>query len=668
MPLDKIGFQYPREVLQSVFSKDEMTALELASKTAKKVDECVDIVNGVEQISIEATEIVNTMQQIQENYVQENADVRSQLLIANQTLLDEMEVTNEAFKDDVTANKNTFINETTLAKNAYEDSLTASKTSFENTMTTDLTTFTADVEATKTAYTNSVNASKTTFDTDMNNSLNTFKAEIATNKYDFLQQTNAILTGAEAQISNEVTETIGEMLVNGTIENLIDDEILLDIKDDIKKVGFKTGSYMEGMEYLYYYHDKIRTLQPVKVILSGDSTTAGNLLNNLDYQLHALVRSELHKAGVNNVTSINAGHDSKNVGNWIANYLSADLLMSPDLYVIRWGFNHDGAIPIATRLANFTNGLRSGLATIRASKTPQQLSLILMTPNSGNDVENGRDKEWFEMIQPVIKQAARDFQCCFIDTYNYLLDSTNAIWQDTPMPDPTVHIHPLETANVWIVSLMLEAIIPTVLRKYGVINYSSSERNIIGDVSKPSEFSYGVSFDRSLYNYPFNGQVTTLKQRDGVTLQINTSLYLADSKKFAFRLGNQTTGIPSSIGNDAFGEWVIIGGSEAWTPLTLSGTWVHSGGATDSVNQYRKDANGEVYIEGLIKNGAITVGSAIADALPLGYRPLKDKILPVSSNGSYGLVKISSNGVLSCLSVSSATWLCLDGIHFKAEQ
>src|SRR5574343_922800 len=102
MAIEKINFSYPKGSLQSVFDNEALTALELAAKTSKKVDECVEIVNGVEQTAIEATAIVDDMYVIQNQFVTDNSDTRAQLVNDNKMFI---------------------------------DGLTASKTEFENTMT-----------------------------------------------------------------------------------------------------------------------------------------------------------------------------------------------------------------------------------------------------------------------------------------------------------------------------------------------------------------------------------------------------------------------------------------------------------------------------------------------------------------------------------------------------
>lgn len=105
MTIEKINFSYPRGSLQSVFDTETMTALELASKTSQKVDECVDIVNGVEQIAIEATAIVDDMQLIQNQFIVDNSDSRSQLVTDNQNFIDGLLTAKDSFVAEITDSK-----------------------------------------------------------------------------------------------------------------------------------------------------------------------------------------------------------------------------------------------------------------------------------------------------------------------------------------------------------------------------------------------------------------------------------------------------------------------------------------------------------------------------------------------------------------------------------
>src|SRR5574343_468870 len=187
MAIEKINFSYPKGTLQSVFDNEALTALELAAKTSKKDDECVEIVNGVEQTAIEATTIVDDMYVIQNQFVTDNSDTRAQLVNDNQL---------------------------------YLDGLTVSKSEFEADINTSKATFEANIEASKTIFIN--NANQTLID----------------------MQTQA--DNIEATAVSAVNTKVEEMAIDGSLSAIINDELLTDINNkvdnmiiNIKSLGAK---------------------------------------------------------------------------------------------------------------------------------------------------------------------------------------------------------------------------------------------------------------------------------------------------------------------------------------------------------------------------------------------------------------------------------------------
>lgn len=231
-----------------------------------------------------------------------------------------------------------------------------------------------------------------------------------------------------------------------------------------KQYGYKhANNYIIGMEYLNYYHTKLRNHAKTTLVFGGDSTTYGTSIVDVNYKINALAKDFIENNGGNICTSINAGHENKNTADWVNTYLAQDLAQNPDLYIIRPGVN-DGTFPLDTRLNTFLTNLRTGLTRIRASKNADQLSIILMSPSSTNDDTNHRNATWYDEIYPYLVDIAREFQCCFVDTYHYFYDSTNIAWGDLIMGDTTTHIHPLETANMNFITLLSDCLVPTYIR------------------------------------------------------------------------------------------------------------------------------------------------------------------------------------------------------------
>jgi hypothetical protein len=193
MTIEKINFSYPKGTLQSVFDTEELTALELASKTSKKVDECIELVNGVEQTAIEATSVVDEMRISQEQFMTENADIRASIITENGAFIDTLETAKTVFETGLNT-----------SKTAFETGLNNSKTAFETNMAESLTDFEAEL-----------NTSKTTFETNMTT------------------EVNNIVTNSATIIQNDVNEKITDLLGDGTIETLLNDELLGNVENDV---------------------------------------------------------------------------------------------------------------------------------------------------------------------------------------------------------------------------------------------------------------------------------------------------------------------------------------------------------------------------------------------------------------------------------------------------
>lgn len=208
MAIDKINFSYPRGTLQSNFDGDAMTALELASKTSKKVDECVELVNGVEQIANEATFIVDNMQNIQEQFITENGDLRNELMTNNNILLSELEGTNLVFKNAVNA-------ELQVTKDNLHSELTNTKNN--------LTVLT-----------------------------NTFSTEINAVKNEIVVDAKQVITGATQQIKENVDSKLVVMANDGTLSGIINDELFTAIKATIAKNEVVVGEQSPLNSNLWY--------------------------------------------------------------------------------------------------------------------------------------------------------------------------------------------------------------------------------------------------------------------------------------------------------------------------------------------------------------------------------------------------------------------------------
>jgi hypothetical protein len=101
-----------------------------------------------------------------------------------------------------------------------------------------------------------------------------------------------------------------------------------------------------------------------------------------------------------------------------------------------------------------------------------------------------------------------------------------------------------------------------------------------------------------------------------------------------------------------------------WQNATLLNGWVNYDSRTA---QYRKDAEGYVWLRGLVKNGAMN--TAILN-LPVGYRPYNrdtnEYHIPVVTADAFGHVTVASTGDITPRT-GNPVWYDLGNIHFKAD-
>lgn len=443
------------------------------------------------------------------------------------------------------------------------------------------------------------------------------------------------------------------------------------------------GALVFGQEYLSAFHKKLMAWNVLtnavkfNIIFSGDSTTAGDSTSSSLFHIDQLIQYFAKVNGFPQMNCINSGHSGMDTEHWNQTYVTQDLANSPDLYIIRWGINDpyyshannsslgDSSVDNPTLDAqrrtpeDFNTSLRAGLQQIRNQKDYTQLSIVLMSPSSTYDIPNGRDDAWHRAIIPYIKQAARDFQCCFIDTYQYLWDSINASdHMDNPYGDGR-HIHPNDVMNLWITNLMYDVILPPSFKaKYGAGNvlneWSSNQMKALGDA--PSTYPVGISMHRtqtSPLDFPINGGVVTFKSVDGVVFQFNVG-YSTGYSGFGFRFGYTAT--------DTWSPMHIIAPTSIQT-LTLNNSWVLYDAANGRPAKAYKDSSGVVHLQGLIKSGTMTNGTQIA-TIPTGFTPLTGVFAPVAFSGGTAVISIAGSNLAIVSGVTANTWLSLDGISY----
>jgi hypothetical protein len=404
-----------------------------------------------------------------------------------------------------------------------------------------------------------------------------------------------------------------------------------------------------GTEYLAAFHNLLiaqsttPTRKPI-MVFSGDSTTAGDGVS-ADYQIDDLMGRAAQTFGLQTaygVTSHNRGQSGVNTEQWRVSHLAGDLALTPDLLVLRWGINDPGWLKNGTAPAidsgqDFPNrrdaldmitSLRAGLTTIRGSRDLASLSIIIMSPNSTNDVPNARDALYYEQLIPMLKQASRDFNCCFIDTYALWRDSTVAhnIWMDDPMPTSGHAIHPLNVMNLWITGVMLDVIFPIGLRnKIGV----NAVRNIGGaedagdEIRLPSYYNKGVTVSRALTGFPIDGSVVTISSQDDTAMQILYPYKDADRGSAKVRFGATVANPGSSAIWGGWNDLILASGTVNVTPEAGYEEGVGGTGAMRAAK-----IGHMVTIEGFILKTTPSVlsPSTTIGTIPAGYRPVREPV------------------------------------------
>lgn len=329
--------------------------------------------------------------------------------------------------------------------------------------------------------------------------------------------TNAMLAGGITKDKFALTEgnSLQALRLNKT-------KTAWEFYDPLVSASDPNGVPVFGQEYLYYFQSRITGGYTPKVVFSGDSTTEGagvyDSQNRID-QSFKIAMMRMFKG----CTVYNRGHSGYTITDWLASYLASDLALAPDLYVLRWGLN-------LNLTSTFESDLRAGLTILRAAYTPSQMSVLLMSPNCANDVAGGRTNDYVDSLVEILRVAARDFQCTFIDTVDiwrkaYEITGSGANGMMNVDGGDPVPVHPKDQFNLMITGRIIDTVIPTNLPlHYGnsYIKNPSSDNELLAQTAAPNTFYGAFQIHRATLanNWPLDGVVLTTKQSDGVLKQI----------------------------------------------------------------------------------------------------------------------------------------------------
>ncbi len=466
-----------------------------------------------------------------------------------------------------------------------------------------------------------------------------------------------LIPTGDFDVSSDLINTLGsEMWGIG--------RILKPITNGHQQLNISADRYQHifGYEYLYAVYTKLRARGAFLATFSGDSTTAGDAIVDADALIHNLVKNLVADYGFK-ITSVNAGHSGATAEQWRTTYLAGDLATNPDLYIIRWGINDPGWNKVGTAgtidaweaeqanrrdITDYATSMRAALTTIRATKSPADMGIILMTPNSTSDSPNGRDEKWYEQVRLVLRKAARDFQCGFIDTYSLLPDSRNAAnkWMDDPFADGRA-VHPLDVMNRMIAPHIASMIVPD-----GISYTNVASGVVIPAISvAPQLYPVGYSTWR-ISTWTINGTAI-----DGALINFRS----ADDISYQTVISYNTEMRPCVRTSDSSGTGWREWSSSPPQTLGLSNGWASAGRDLTYDKQ-----GGQVLLTGRISSGTTTAGTVIA-TLPVGYRPSFDCYYPVlcgASLSTAAVVNVQSNGNIAVISVPNNTLLDLSAVKF----
>jgi lysophospholipase L1-like esterase len=418
------------------------------------------------------------------------------------------------------------------------------------------------------------------------------------------------------------------------------------------------GPPVLGREYLYHLYNKLIANAGTGIILEayGDSTVAGGNGESSLLLIQTLFPNLGFRAGLPEqlyVTNHAVGGTS-----WTDFDPSAELTAGTmDVLIVKYGIN-DGSKTYATRLATMVTAMRAALATIRAHANGglDTLSIVLVGPTSTYDAPNQRDAYWYEQLRGAYVQAARDYQCLYVDAYAMLQDArySAGLDMDAPYADDRT-VHPLNERLLWLWPAVFRAMFgweeTRFLGRNNFLNLSASMTAGSAAASNvPTDFAFGISMYRATVanGWPIEGMLFNVRNADGPSLQMLCPFGDANRTQIPKRL--------AYVAGNTWTQWSGIANA-----MTLANSWVAFGGGFDSP-QYILGENGIVTCTGAIKNGTTTAGTTIA-TLPAGYRPPATQgPIIVATNAGSCQMKIDTSGNIQLQTAGDATYTSM---HFS---
>lgn len=166
-----------------------------------------------------------------------------------------------------------------------------------------------------------------------------------------------------------------------------------------------------------------------------------------------LLNKSFRRQGVRNAISLT----NRAVGgtSWSDANPVSDVGPTTDIMFFKFSINHVSGQDVDAEIT----AMRAKLAAVRAQAfgAVNLLTIVLVGPSSTYDPSGGRTSVWYELLRQGYEQAARDYQCVYIDLYGLFQDST--WWAASYADTPAVHPNGFLQQQLW--AYVTNALLPT---------------------------------------------------------------------------------------------------------------------------------------------------------------------------------------------------------------
>ncbi|MBC8009150.1 MAG: SGNH/GDSL hydrolase family protein [Burkholderiales bacterium] len=348
------------------------------------------------------------------------------------------------------------------------------------------------------------------------------------------------------------------------------DAAAVDLSDAAQAYVLQSGDWglVQGREHLATFIAKVSTRTAAKIVFTGDSTIAGDGTTS-PYRLNEIVENAAAALGYNAITTVNNGHSGANTQSWNTTYLAGDLSENPDLMVCGWGLNDPTGVNTDQQNADLTVARYvTALTTIRAARTPAQMSILVLVPNRCQDDAAWRTAGYSKAVRKGLQALVPTYKFALIDTPQMLRDPSVGGWiNEDYSVGSNRYVHPTNTGNVIRAGVLIDAIFPQSLavaaQSAGIPNTVYPTGSKIGS-DLPSVYPRGMSIYPATTTgsgtvFPYQGWVITTVHASGYTRQTNIFADITPSESPVGQMAERT--------GYASGGW---------------GAWYHPGLATAS--------------------------------------------------------------------------------------